>query len=91
MYYETVAKILADILNKIRREVKIMGIKSTKILARGEAIARMSYIITLLEEDEVFIDDEINQMLEEVMDTDLFRFSEFENYRVVKSLEDLEE
>ena len=68
-----------------------MGIKSTKILARGEAIARMSYIITLLEEDEVFIDDEINQMLEEVMDTDLFRFSEFENYRVVKSLEDLEE
>ena len=67
-----------------------MGIKSTKILTRGEAIARMSYIITLLEEDEVFIDDEINQMLEEVMDTDLFRFSEFENYRVVKSLEDLE-
>ena len=58
-----------------------MGIKSTKILTRGEAIARMSYIITLLEEDEVFIDDEINQMLEEVMDTDLFRFSEFENYR----------
>ena len=68
-----------------------MGIKSTKILTRGEAIARMSYIITLLEEDEVFIDDEINQMLEEVMDTDLFRFSEFENYRVVKSLEDLEQ
>ena len=67
-----------------------MGIKSTKILTRGEAIARMGYIITLLEEDEVFIDDEINQMLEEVMDTDLFRFSEFENYRVVKSLEDLE-
>ena len=67
-----------------------MGIKSTKILTRGEAIARMSYIITLLEEDEVFIDDEINQMLEEVMDTDLFRFSKFENYRVVKSLEDLE-
>ena len=50
----------------------------------------MSYIITLLEEDEVFIDDEINQLLEEVMDTDLFRYSEFENYRVVKSLEDLE-
>ena len=67
-----------------------MGIKSTKILTRGEAIARMSYIITLLEEDEVFIDDEINQMLEEVMDTDLFRFSEFENYRVVRSLKDLE-
>ena len=67
-----------------------MGIKSTKILTRGEAIARMSYIITLLEEDEVFIDDEINQMLEAVMDTDLFRFSEFENYRVVRSLKDLE-
>ena len=68
-----------------------MGIKSTKTLTRGEAIARMSYIITLLEEDEVFIDDEINKLLEEVMDTDLFRFSEFENYRVVKILEDLEE
>ena len=67
-----------------------MGIKSTKILTRGEAIARMSYIITLLEEDEVFIDDEINQMLEEVMDTDLFRFSEFENYKIVRSLKDLE-
>ena len=68
-----------------------MGIKSTKILTRGEAIARMSYIITLLEEDEVFIDDEINQMLEEAMDTKLFRYSEFDNYRVVRSLEDLEE
>ena len=67
-----------------------MSIKSTKTITRNVAIARMSYIITLLEEDEVFIDDEINQMLEEVMDTDLFRFSEFENYRVVKSLEDLE-
>ena len=67
-----------------------MGIKSTKTLTRNVAIARMSYIITLLEEDEVFIDDEINQLLEEVMDTDLFRYSEFENYRVVKSLEDLE-
>ena len=67
-----------------------MSIKSTKTLTRNVAIARMSYIITLLEEDEVFIDDEINKLLEEVMDTDLFRFSEFENYRVVKSLEDLE-
>ena len=68
-----------------------MGIRGTQTITRNVAIARMSYIITLLEEDEVFIDDEINQMLEEVMDTDLFRFSEFENYRVVKSLEDLEE
>ena len=70
-----------------------MGIKSTKILTRGEAIARMSYIISLLEEglyDEAEA-GELNQMLEEVMDTDLFRFSEFENYRVPKSLEDLEE
>ena len=53
----------------------------------------MSYVITLLEEG--LYDEaepyELNQMLEEVMDTDLFRFSEFENYRVVKSLEDLEE
>ena len=68
-----------------------MSIKSTKTITRDVAIARMSYIITLLEEGEVFIDDEINQMLEEVMDTYLFRFSEYENYRVVRSLEDLEE
>ena len=67
-----------------------MSIKSTKTITRNVAIARMSYIITLLEEGEVFIDDEINQLLEEVMDTDLFRFSEYENYRVIKSLEDLE-
>ena len=67
-----------------------MSIKSTKTIIRNVAIARMSYIITLLEEGEVFIDDEINQLLEEVMDTDLFRFSKFENYRVIKSLEDLE-
>ena len=77
---------------KIIREVKIMGIKSTKTITRNVAIARMNYIITLLEEglyDEAEA-SELNQMLEEVMDTDLFRFSEFENYRVVKSLEDLE-
>ena len=70
-----------------------MGIQSTKTLTRDVAIARMSYIITLLEEG--FYDEaepyELNQMLEEVMDTDLFRYSEFKNYRVVKSLEDLEE
>ena len=69
-----------------------MGIKSTKIISRADAITRMSYIITLLEEglyDEAEA-SELNQMLEEVMDTDLFRFSEFENYRVVKSLKDLE-
>ena len=52
----------------------------------------MSYVITLLEEG--LYDEaepcELNQMLEEVMDTDLFRFSKFENYRVVRSLEDLE-
>ena len=69
-----------------------MGIKSTKTITRKVAIARMIYIITLLEEglyDEAEA-SELNQMLEEVMDTDLFRFSEFENYRVTKSLEDLE-
>ena len=69
-----------------------MSIKSTKTITRNFAIARMGYIITLLEEglyDEAEA-SELNQMLEEVMDTDLFRFSEFENYRVVKSLEDLE-
>ena len=70
-----------------------MGIKSTQTISREVVIARMSYVITLLEEglyDEAEA-SELNQMLEEVMDTDLFRFSEFENYRVVKSLEDLEE
>ena len=69
-----------------------MSIKSTKTLTRNVAIARMSYVITLLEEG--LYDEaepcELNQMLEEVMDTDLFRFSEYENYKVVKSLEDLE-
>ena len=69
-----------------------MGIKSTQTLTRDEAIARMSYVITLLEEG--LYDEaepcELNQMLEEVMDTDLFRFSKFENYKVVRSLEDLE-
>ena len=69
-----------------------MSIKSTKTLTRNVAIARMRYVITLLEEG--LYDEaepcELNQMLEEVMDTDLFRFSEFENYRVMKSLEDLE-
>ena len=69
-----------------------MGVKSTKTISRADVIARMSYIISLLEEglyDEAEA-SELNQMLEEVMDTDLFRFSEYENYRVVKSLEDLE-
>ena len=69
-----------------------MSIKSTKTLNRNVAIARMSYVITLLEEG--LYDEaeaiELNHMLEEVMDTDLFRFSKFENYRVPKSLEDLE-
>ena len=69
-----------------------MGIKSTQTISRADAIARMSYVIGLLEEG--LYDEaepyELNQMLEEVMDTDLFRFSEFENYRVVKILEDLE-
>ena len=70
-----------------------MSIKSTKTITRDVAITRMSYVIGLLEEglyDEAEA-SELNQMLEEVMDTDLFRFLEFENYRVVKSLEDLEE
>ena len=70
-----------------------MGIKSTKTITRKVAIARMSYIITLLEEglyDEAGA-SEVNEMLEEVMDTYLFRFSTFEDYRVVSSLKDLEE
>ena len=69
-----------------------MSIKSTKTITINVAISRMHYVINLLEEG--LYDEaepyELNQMLEEVMDTDLFRFSEFENYRVVKSLEDLE-
>ena len=70
-----------------------MGIKSTQTISREVVIARMSYVITLLEEglyDEAE-DLDINGMLEEAMDTKLFRYSEFDNYRVVKSLEDLEE
>ncbi len=69
-----------------------MGIKSTQTISREVAIARMHYVINLLEEG--LYDEaepyELNQMLEEVMDTNLFRYSEFENYRVVKILEDLE-
>ena len=56
-----------------------MSIKSTQTITRNVAIARMSYIITLLEEglyDEAEA-SELNQMLEEVMDANLFRFSEF--------------
>ena len=70
-----------------------MEMINTQTISREVAIARMSYVITLLEEglyDEAEA-SELNQMLEEVMDTDLFRYSEFENYRVVRSLEDLEE
>ena len=69
-----------------------MSIKITKTITRKVAIARMSYIITLLEEG--LYDEaepyELNEMLEEVMDTYLFRFSTFENYKVVRSLKDLE-
>ena len=69
-----------------------MSIKSTKTITIDVAITRMSYVIGLLEEG--LYDEaepcELNQMLEEVMDTDLFRFSEFENYRVMRSLKDLE-
>ena len=69
-----------------------MEMVNTQTISREVAIARMSYVINLLEEGlyDGAEASELNQMLEEVMDTDLFRFSEFENYRVVKSLEDLE-
>ena len=61
-----------------------MGIKSTKTITRADAIARIKYIVTLLEEGlyDEGEDYELNGKLEEVMDTDLFRFSEFENYNV---------
>ena len=65
-----------------------MGIKSTQTITRAVAIARIKYIVTLLEEGlyDEGEDYELNEKLEEVMDTDLFRFSEFENYNVVKNL-----
>ena len=65
-----------------------MGIKSTQTITRADAIARIKYIVTLLEEGlyDEGEDYELNGKLEEVMDTDLFRFSEFENYNVVKNL-----
>ena len=65
-----------------------MGIKSTQTITRAEAIARIKYIANLLEEGlyDEGEDYELNGKLEEVMDTDLFRFSEFENYNVVKNL-----
>ena len=65
-----------------------MGIKSTQTITRAVAIARIKYIVTLLEEGlyDEGEDYELNEKLEEVMDTDLFRFSEFENYNVVKTL-----
>ena len=65
-----------------------MGIKSTQTITRADAIARIKYIVTLLEEGlyDEGEDYDLNGKLEEVMDTDLFRFSEFENYNVVKNL-----
>ena len=65
-----------------------MGIKSTKTITRADVIARIKYIVILLEEGlyDEGEDYELNGKLEEVMDTDLFRFSEFENYNVVKNL-----
>ena len=65
-----------------------MGIKSTQTITRADVIARIKYIVTLLEEGlyDEGEDYELNGKLEEVMDTDLFRFSEFENYNVVKNL-----
>lgn len=65
-----------------------MSIKSTQTITRADAIARIKYIVTLLEEGlyDEGEDYDLNGKLEEVMDTDLFRFSEFENYNVVKNL-----
>ena len=65
-----------------------MSIKSTQTITRADAIARIKYIVTLLKEGlyDEGEDYELNGKLEEVMDTDLFRFSEFQNYRVVKNL-----
>ena len=65
-----------------------MSIKSTRTLPRDEVLSRIEYILFLLKEG--LYDEgeeyELNGKLEEVMDTDLFRFSEFENYNVVKNL-----
>ena len=68
-----------------------MGIKSTKILTRDRVLERIDYVLYVLEGGlyDDALEAEIDEMLEEAMDTKLFRYSEFENYRVVKSLEDL--
>ena len=65
-----------------------MSIKSTRTLPREEVLSRIEYILFLLKEGlyDEGEDYELNGKLEEVMDTDLFRFSEFENYNVVKTL-----
>ena len=65
-----------------------MSIKSTRTLPREEVLSRIEYILFLLKEGlyDEGEDYELNGKLEEVMDTDLFRFSEFENYNVVKNL-----
>ena len=65
-----------------------MGIKSTQTITRADVIARIKYIVTLLEEGlyDEGEDYELNRKLAEAMDTNLFRLSEFENYDVVKNL-----
>ena len=70
-----------------------MGIQSTQTITRDEAIARIKYILGLIQLE--FLDelgdtidfdsgdlnmDDVDSMLGNIMDEPLFRFSRFDNY-----------
>ena len=70
-----------------------MGIQSTQTITRDEAIARIKYILDLIQLE--FLDelgdtidfdsgdlnmDDVDSMLGNIMDEPLFRFSRFDNY-----------
>ena len=70
-----------------------MGIKSTQTISRADAITRIKYIISLVRFEDIeellatldFEGDDLNmsevdRMLGNVMDEELFRFSRFDNY-----------
>ena len=70
-----------------------MGIKSTQTISRADAITRIKYILSLVRFEDIeellttldFEGDDLNmsevdRMLGNVMDEELFRFSRFDNY-----------
>lgn len=70
-----------------------MGIKSTQTISREVALGRIKYILNLVKFEDIeelqdtldFEDGELNMseidsMLGNVMDGELFRFSRFDNY-----------